>query len=239
MSRTPVKEPLMPYQDSSATHSPCQPPTKTFLSDQLIRKLAEAGLPQQTIPLLAVLTSYDWKTRQGNRKGYVYPTNKTLARSLNRSPRTISRHLAILEAWGLVERSETRLAGGFGAEEGHIVIIWTALQAFLVDTKTFPPHDTAVIQKQKALITTTDNVLIGFTKAKGIRFSDRLAQQRVTFAIEHTNNKAEISRLETLLRAKDLGLCKEDEFKRILPTINLTIQPKHLLHRLGQVGGKW
>jgi hypothetical protein len=50
------------------------------------------------------IDSFDWEDQEGVRKGYAYPSISRVARGRGVSDRTIQRHLAELEAVGLLER---------------------------------------------------------------------------------------------------------------------------------------
>jgi len=67
-----------------------------------------AGVPTEAIATYAALADH-----ANNRTGICWPRMETLARRLSRSPRTIQRHLHLLEDLGLVEFVE-RLRDGRG-----------------------------------------------------------------------------------------------------------------------------
>lgn len=50
------------------------------------------------------IDSFDWPDREGERKGYAYPSLGTIARRRNVDERTIRRHIARLEQAGLMTR---------------------------------------------------------------------------------------------------------------------------------------
>jgi DNA-binding transcriptional ArsR family regulator len=70
--------------------------------------LIMAGVPTEAIATYAALADH-----ANNRTGICWPRMETLARRLSRSPRTIQRHLHLLEDLGLVEFVE-RLRDGRG-----------------------------------------------------------------------------------------------------------------------------
>ena len=73
-----------------------------------VHDLIMAGVPTEVIATYAALADH-----ANNRTGICWPRMETLARRLSRSPRTIQRHLHLLEDLGLVEFVE-RLRDGRG-----------------------------------------------------------------------------------------------------------------------------
>src|SRR5829696_4391869 len=73
-----------------------------------VHDLVMAGVPTEAIATYAALADH-----ANNRTGICWPRMETLARRLSRSPRTIQRHLHLLEELGLVEFVE-RLRDGRG-----------------------------------------------------------------------------------------------------------------------------
>jgi DNA-binding transcriptional MocR family regulator len=65
--------------------------------------LIAAGVPTEVIPTYCALADY-----AHNRTGECYPKMDTLARTLNRSVRTIQRHIHLLVRLGLIELVERR-----------------------------------------------------------------------------------------------------------------------------------
>jgi DNA-binding transcriptional ArsR family regulator len=72
-----------------------------------MRDLMEAGVPAEAIPTYCALTDY-----ANNKTGICWPKMETLARTLDRSVRTIQRHLHLLKELGLIEFMERRRLRG-------------------------------------------------------------------------------------------------------------------------------
>jgi DNA-binding transcriptional MocR family regulator len=68
-----------------------------------ITALAAAGIPTEVVPTYCALADY-----ANNKTGLCWPKMESLARTLNRSVRTIQRHLHLLQAKGLIEFVERR-----------------------------------------------------------------------------------------------------------------------------------
>jgi len=68
-----------------------------------VNDLVSRGVPLETIPTYCALTDY-----ANNRTGECFPKMETLAKTLNRSVRTIQRHLHLLRSLGLIEFLERR-----------------------------------------------------------------------------------------------------------------------------------
>jgi hypothetical protein len=68
-----------------------------------IQNLVDQGIPTEVIPTYCALADY-----AGNKSGLAWPKMETLASTLNRSVRTVQRHLHILKAQGLIEFVERR-----------------------------------------------------------------------------------------------------------------------------------
>ena len=68
-----------------------------------VQDLAYAGVPTEVIPTYCALTDY-----ANNKTGLCWPSMETLASTLNRSVRTIQRHLHLLKELGLIEFLERR-----------------------------------------------------------------------------------------------------------------------------------
>jgi predicted transcriptional regulator len=66
-------------------------------------ELISAGVPTEVIPTYCALADYS-----NNKSGLCWPKMETLASTLNRSVRTIQRHLHVLKSRGLVEFVERR-----------------------------------------------------------------------------------------------------------------------------------
>ena len=66
-------------------------------------QLMAAGVPVEAIPTLCALSDY-----ANNKTGECYPKMETLAKTLNRSVRTIQRHVHLLCSLGLIELLERR-----------------------------------------------------------------------------------------------------------------------------------
>jgi DNA-binding transcriptional ArsR family regulator len=63
----------------------------------------EAGVPAEVIPTYCVLADH-----ANNKTGLCWPKMETLAKTLNRSVRTVQRHLHLLRKCGLIEFVERR-----------------------------------------------------------------------------------------------------------------------------------
>ena len=68
-----------------------------------VNDLITAGVPTEAIPTYCALTDYT-----NNKTGLCWPKMETLAKTLNRSVRTIQRHLHHLRQLGLIEFVERR-----------------------------------------------------------------------------------------------------------------------------------
>jgi DNA-binding transcriptional MocR family regulator len=65
--------------------------------------LIQSGVPAEVIPTYCALADY-----ANNKTGLCWPKMESLAKTLNRSVRTIQRHLHLLQAQGLIEFVERR-----------------------------------------------------------------------------------------------------------------------------------
>src|SRR3712207_4554176 len=86
MIRRPPRSTLFPY-------------TTLFRSQSLI----DQGVPTEVIPTYCALTDYS-----NNKSGLCWPKMETIAKTLNRSVRTIQRHVHLLASLGLIELLERR-----------------------------------------------------------------------------------------------------------------------------------
>src|SRR5829696_10036058 len=68
-----------------------------------VTDLRAAGVPAEVIPTYCALTDY-----ANNKTGLCFPKMETLASTLNRSVRTIQRHIHLLTSLGLIEILERR-----------------------------------------------------------------------------------------------------------------------------------
>ena len=68
-----------------------------------VNDLTYAGVPTEVIPTYCALTDY-----ANNKTGLCWPKMETLAQTLNRSVRTVQRHLHLLRELGLIEFVERR-----------------------------------------------------------------------------------------------------------------------------------
>jgi hypothetical protein len=68
-----------------------------------IEHLIGCGVPAEVIPTYCCLADYS-----NNKSGLCWPKMETLARTLNRSVRTVQRHLHLLKEKGLIEFVERR-----------------------------------------------------------------------------------------------------------------------------------
>lgn len=72
-----------------------------------VSNLQYAGVPTEVIPTYCALTDY-----ANNTTGLCWPKMETLAATLNRSVRTVQRHLHLLRECGLIEFVERRRTKG-------------------------------------------------------------------------------------------------------------------------------
>ncbi len=88
-----------------------------------VHDLILSGVPTEVIPTYCALADYS-----NNKTGLCWPRMETLARRLSRSPRTIQRHLHLLQELGLVEFLERKRdrRGRFGAYLYRVVHIVAA-----------------------------------------------------------------------------------------------------------------
>jgi DNA-binding transcriptional ArsR family regulator len=68
-----------------------------------VEQLVASGVPTEVIPTYCCLADYS-----NNKSGLCWPKMETLARTLNRSVRTVQRHLHLLKDKGLIEFVERR-----------------------------------------------------------------------------------------------------------------------------------
>jgi DNA-binding transcriptional MocR family regulator len=68
-----------------------------------VEQLVASGVPTEVIPTYCCLADYS-----NNKSGLCWPKMETLARTLNRSVRTVQRHLHLLKDRGLIEFVERR-----------------------------------------------------------------------------------------------------------------------------------
>jgi DNA-binding transcriptional ArsR family regulator len=68
-----------------------------------VEALIAAGVPTEVIPTYCALSDYS-----ANKTGLCFPKMQTLAQTLNRSLRTVQRHLHLLKDLGLIEFVERR-----------------------------------------------------------------------------------------------------------------------------------
>ena len=68
-----------------------------------VEQLVASGVPTEVIPTYCCLADYS-----NNKSGLCWPKMETLARTLNRSVRTVQRHLHLLKEKGLIEFVERR-----------------------------------------------------------------------------------------------------------------------------------
>jgi hypothetical protein len=68
-----------------------------------VDQLVASGVPTEVIPTYCCLADYS-----NNKSGLCWPKMETLARTLNRSVRTVQRHLHLLKEKGLIEFVERR-----------------------------------------------------------------------------------------------------------------------------------
>ena len=84
-----------------------------------VEHLIVSGVPTEVIPTYCCLADYS-----NNKSGLCWPKMETLARTLNRSVRTVQRHLHLLKEKGLIEfverrRHKGRFRGSFNASESN------------------------------------------------------------------------------------------------------------------------
>src|SRR4051794_1802851 len=83
--------------------------------------LLSAGVPTEAIPTYCCLADY-----ANNKTGLCWPKMETLAQTLNRSVRTVQRHLHVLRELGLIEFVQRRRhKGKFSSYLYKIVFIAT------------------------------------------------------------------------------------------------------------------
>jgi DNA-binding transcriptional ArsR family regulator len=76
---------------------------KRFTRIPKVQTLLHAGVPTEAIPTYCALADH-----ANNKTGLCWPKMETLARTLNRSGRTIQRHLHLLKEAGVIEFVERR-----------------------------------------------------------------------------------------------------------------------------------
>ena len=76
---------------------------KKFTRIPKINDLTSAGVPAEVVATYCALSDYS-----NNKTGLCWPKMDTLARTLNRSVRTVQRHLHLLKDLGLIEFVERR-----------------------------------------------------------------------------------------------------------------------------------
>jgi hypothetical protein len=77
--------------------------TQKFTRIPKVNDLVSAGCPAEVIPTYCALSDYT-----NNKSGLCWPKMETLAKTLNRSVRTIQRHVHLLAELGLIELLERR-----------------------------------------------------------------------------------------------------------------------------------
>jgi hypothetical protein len=75
----------------------------TFTRIPKIQSLIDQGVPAEAIPTYCCLADYS-----NNKSGLCWPKMETIAQTLNRSVRTIQRHVHLLAERGLIELLERR-----------------------------------------------------------------------------------------------------------------------------------
>jgi DNA-binding transcriptional ArsR family regulator len=83
------------------------PAKQKFTRIPKVRDLILAGVPAEAIPTYCALTDY-----ANNKTGLCWPKMETLAKTLDRSVRTVQRHLHLLKELGLIEFVERRRLRG-------------------------------------------------------------------------------------------------------------------------------
>ena len=79
------------------------PKNPKFTRIPKVKDLAHAGVPTEAIPTYCALSDY-----ANNKTGLAWPKMQTLAKTLNRSVRTVQRHLHLLREIGLIQFVERR-----------------------------------------------------------------------------------------------------------------------------------
>jgi len=79
----------------------------TFTRIPKVEQLIASGVPAEAIPTYCALSDYS-----NNKSGLCWPKMETLATTLNRSVRTIQRHVHLLAARGWIELVERRRQKG-------------------------------------------------------------------------------------------------------------------------------
>ena len=98
------------YHQSAPPHheeEAAVPAKPKFTRIPKMRDLIEVGVPAEAIPTYCALTDY-----ANNKTGLCWPKMETLARTLDRSVRTIQRHLHLLKQLGLIEFVDRRRLRG-------------------------------------------------------------------------------------------------------------------------------
>ncbi len=93
-----------PHHEQEAAAVPAKP---KFTRIPKMRDLIEAGVPAEAIPTYCALTDY-----ANNKTGLCWPKMETLAKTLDRSVRTVQRHLHLLKELGLIDFVERRRLRG-------------------------------------------------------------------------------------------------------------------------------
>ncbi len=95
-----------------------------------VQDLIRQGVPAEAISTYAALADY-----ADNKTGFCFPKMQTLAQTLNRSVRTVQRHLHLLKQLGLIEFLERRRnAGRFSSYLYRILFLATTGHGRQLDT---------------------------------------------------------------------------------------------------------
>jgi hypothetical protein len=95
-SNTSKRTAALPQEETVARRS-------TFTRIPKIQSLIDQGVPAEAIPTYCCLADYS-----NNKTGLCWPKMETIAATLNRSVRTIQRHVHLLASLGLIELLERR-----------------------------------------------------------------------------------------------------------------------------------
>ena len=104
---------------------------KKFTRIPKVSDLVYSGIPTEAIPTYAALADY-----ANNKTGLCWPKMDTLAKTLNRSVRTVQRHLHLLKDLGLIEFVERRRhKGRFSSYTYKVLHIVTTGHTHLVEKR--------------------------------------------------------------------------------------------------------
>jgi len=104
---------------------------RKFTKIPKINDLISAGVPVEAIPTYCAISDYS-----NNKTGLCWPKMETIASTLNRSVRTVQRHLHLLRQKGVIEFVERRRhKGRFSSYTYKILHIATTGHTYLVEKR--------------------------------------------------------------------------------------------------------